>query len=480
MATVVPGHQVLDQAAYRNLVSEVVSLRIGSLLLPLATRSQELQESYSQWLEQVVLQHLRPANADRIRAALASAKSAIESLDIDQAAYGNLFLEQLPEQARRILIRDDPEFAERCGYRAERVFSIGTDLQLSDGNLFAAAIKAFDAKGPATVLDMSGIEVSVSCDETGEDVRLHWVKQDGDKQEASMPDLCLLSRREEIRQTTFARLVTRLGPTFDAIDRVKEEISSGRPELATLSMVFDASSNGMAALQRNMAQKILDGQPMAQRDFVPEAMSYFEELVGPVPVDEAAESYMQGSLKQYREALLDRDLQGGLHICFLGSLHDDLSPGEWVVQVDDDSLWAVLESGGAGFNPFSQLGALDVALYRQHDERFREYALEAVQQLLQENFGFGEGADVYRLLQVVGDFVLNGMNLLENGATKPGYWKRLGVWMQTGYIVETMLKSPYTISPDGLERWTQENMAAAGAYASLIDARTEPMLCPLG
>ena len=476
MATMVPGHQVLDQAAYRNLVSEVVSLRIGSLLLPLGTRSQELHESYSQWLEQVVLQHLRPANADRIRAALASAQSAIQSLDIDQAAYGNLFLEQLPEQARGLLIRDDPEFAERCGYRAERVFSIGTDLQVADSSLFAAAIESFDAKGPATVLDVSGIEVNVSCDDAKENVLLDWINQDGDKQEASIPDLCLLSRREEVRQRTYAGLVTRLGPTLDWIDRVKDEISADRPRPATLSMIFDASSNGLAALQRSMAQKILGRQPMAQPDFVPESMSYFEQLVGPLPSGEPAESYMQEALKQYRQALLERNLQGGLHICCLGAVHDDLSPGQWLVQVDDDSLWAALESVEAGFNPFSQLGALDVALYRQHDKRYRKYALEAVKQLLHENFGFDEETDVYRLLQIIGDFVLNRVNLLENGATKPGYWKRLGAWMQAGYIVQTMLRSPYTVSLDVLEGWSHENMAAAGAYAALIDARTEPML----
>lgn len=475
MATVVPGHHVLDQAAYRKLLGDFVSLRIGSLLLPRATRSKELQERYSQWLEQVILQHLRPANAARIRAALASSKSAIESLDVDHAAYGNLFLEQLPEHARGLLIRDDPDFAERCGYLAKRVFSIGTDLQISDWSLFEAAIEAFDTNGLVTVRDMSGIEVSVSCDEPGDNIRLNWVNPDGDEQEASMPDLCLLSRKEEIRQATFARIVTRLGPTFNEIDRVQEEISSGRPELATLSMIFDANSNGMAALQRNTAQKIINGQPMVRRDFVPESLSYFEQLVGPVPVDELAESYMQDSLKQYRQTLLDRDLQRGLHICCLGAVHDVLSPGQWLTQVDDDSLWAALESVESGFNPFSQLGALDVALYRQHDERFREYAFAAVKQLLHENFGFGAETDVYRLLQIVGDFVLNRVNLVENGATKPGYWKRLGAWMQAGYIVETMLNSPGTLSLDKLEDWFLENMAVAGAYATLIDARNEPM-----
>ena len=284
-----------------------------------------------------------PANADRLRAALASAKSAIESLDIDQAAYGNLFLEQLPEQARGMLIKDDPEFAERCGYRAERAFSIGSDLQLSDGSLFAATIEAFDTKGSAAVLDLSGIEVAVSSDNVSETVRLHWVDREGDEQEASMPDLCLLSPSKEVRQATFARLVTRLGPTFEGIGHVKDEISSNRPDMATLSMVLDASSNGMTAVQRNMAQKILGGQPMMQRDFVPESVTYFEQLVGPVPSHELAGSYMQGSLKEYRQELIGRDLQGGLHICCLGAVHDDLSPGQWLTEVDDDSLWVALE-----------------------------------------------------------------------------------------------------------------------------------------
>ena len=476
MATMVPGHQVLDQAVYRKLVSEVVSLRIGSLLLPLPSRSQALQESYAQWLDQVVLQHLRPANADKIRAALANSKSAIESMDIDSTAYGNLFLDQLPEEARGLLIKDDPAFAERCGYRAERVFSIGSDLQVSDRNLFAAGIEALHAKSQTTVLDMSGVEISVRYDEAGESVRLHWVDQGGNKQEASMPDLCLLSRSEEVRQDTFARIAARLGPTFDAIDRVKEEIGSDPPELATLSMIFDANSNGVAALQRNMAQKIYSGQPMAQRDFVPESMSYFKQLVGPVPVGQVASAYMRDTLGRYRQELLKRDLEGGLHICCLGAVHDDLSPGQWLAELDDESVWTALETVESNFNPFSQLGALDVALYRQHDKRFREFALRAVKQLLHDNFGFEEETDLYRLLQIIGDFVLNRMNLLEDGATKPGYWKRLGAWMQAGYIVESMLRSSYTLSLDALERWTNENMAAAGAYANLIDARAEPMI----
>ena len=91
MTTAIPGRQILAQESYRNLVRETLSLRIGSLLLPMPSRPQERHDYYGAWIEQSVLQPLWPANADRIEVALNSARDAILSLDIDQAAYGNLF-----------------------------------------------------------------------------------------------------------------------------------------------------------------------------------------------------------------------------------------------------------------------------------------------------------------------------------------------------------------------------------------------------
>ncbi len=476
MATAVPGHQLLDYESYGRLVSEIVSWRIGSLLLPLPSRSKERRGAYIRWIEHTVLQRLRPANADRIRAALMHSKEAIASLEVSQAAYGNLFLEQLPDKARALIIRDDPEFAEKCGYRAEQVFSIGPSLQLVDRNLFGATAEALREGSVAIALDVTGTEVSVVYDREGQQIQVSWLDREGAKQEAAIGDLCVLSPSVEVRQATFRRITERLGPTFDFDDQLKSAISLKLPESSTVSRIFDESFNGFAAIQANTEEKILGGKEMSPSDFVPESMEYFERFVAPVPDRQEIGSFLSESLPQYRRGLLARNLKGGLRISCLGALHDDLSPGQWLTEETDDSVWSALEAASSGFNPFSQLGALDVALHRQHDQRFRTFASKAVEQLLHGNFGFAEEMDVYRLLQILADFVLNRINLLEEGATKPGYWKRIGAWMQAGYIVETMLKSGYAVSSDMLEEWTHENMAAAGAYASLIDAKTEPML----
>ena len=167
MATAVPGHRVLDVDDYRRIVSEVVSLRIGSLLLPLPSRPRARQGDYANWIENTVLQHLRPANEARIRRALINSREAITSLEVSQDAYGNLFLEQLPEKARAIVIRDEPEFAEKCGYRAERVFSIGQDLQVLDRNLFNAAAKALRGEGESITTDLGEKEIEIEYDGGG-------------------------------------------------------------------------------------------------------------------------------------------------------------------------------------------------------------------------------------------------------------------------------------------------------------------------
>ena len=121
------------------------------------------------------------------------------------------------------------------------------------------------------------------------------------------------------------------------------------------------------------------------------------------------------------------------------------------------------------------LGALDVALYRQEDKRFREFAVTAVDTLLDESFGQQEGLDIYRLLQMLYEFVLNRLNLLEKGATYPGYWKRLGAWMQSGMIARIMMGPSFSIEIDNFQKWLHENMPTAGGYADIAQAKQEPM-----
>jgi hypothetical protein len=102
-------------------------------------------------------------------------------------------------------------------------------------------------------------------------------------------------------------------------------------------------------------------------------------------------------------------------------------PGVWIEHVNDDELWDALTGCDPWSNPFALLGALDIAIGRQHDERCRTFVEEAVRKLAQENFPQPDGIDVCELLSLWADLVLNHINNLEGGVLRPPCWKRMCV-----------------------------------------------------
>jgi hypothetical protein len=171
--------------------------------------------------------------------------------------------------------------------------------------------------------------------------------------------------------------------------------------------------------------------------------------------------------------LLQRDLARGLDICLLGALRDDLTPGAWTEHLSDDELWNALAACDPRRDPFSLLGALDIALGRQHDERYRAFAEEAVAKLLQEEFPRSDGLDTYELLPLLAGLALDRINTLEGGPPRAPYWKRMCAWMQAGLLVR--LTYSLNLDLDRLRDWVRENRTPASVYAKILDLRREPM-----
>ena len=470
----IPQHLAEDH--YADWRRNLLSLRLGRLLLPTDIQSQKRRAHYTRWLERSVLEPLRPANADLIEKALASVREGISALESDQEMCGRFFLEQLPQAARRLAIAQDLEFAHRCGFETNHVSSIGPDIKLVNSKLFAAAREVFATKKERIVQDIVGKDVSVGLQSEDQHVVVKWNDDEGVTNQTQIPDLVLLSPNREVRHDALSTMISRLGPTATDFRELLNNIDSHELTDHELTAIFEESTNGVMAVYARLVQKMAQGLPLDVSDFIPQSVSYFERFVGPNPGMQEPESYFSDVLVPHRKALLTRDVRAGLDICCLGALRDDLTPGQWMTDLDDDVVWDALSSCHATSNPFSLLGALDVALYRQEDERFREFAGAAVAMLLDERFGQQGGLDIYRLLQMLYEFVLNRLNLLEKGATYPGYWKRMGAWMQAGLIARAMTESSYSVKIDVFQKGLQGNMATAGAYADFVQARQEPML----
>ena len=248
------------------------------------------------------------------------------------------------------------------------------------------------------------------------------------------------------------------------------------PSEDELSVFFREAANGVASLQGILAHKIHVALPVNVADIIPQNIAYFERFVGQVPEDGGTEGYIRKILVPYRRALLERDLRAGLDICCLGALRDDLCPGQWIQEVDDDAVWDAISRCDTEGSPLTLLGALDVALYREGDERFRVFAEQAILRLCDEKFGHAGSFNTYELLWCFVQMIFNQINQLDNGSKRAGYWKRTCAWMQAQFVVRCLAKVPSTIASDALKSWCQSRMGLSGAYAELVDSREEPML----
>ena len=471
-----PGHHGNVEKESRKAWNRESTLRrMSVILLPLVIESPDRRTSYADWVDESVLQPLRQANSDLIEEALISICNMVSDRDSESEIYGSVFLAHLPKSSRQYLLTQFPDRARRWGFETRRIFDLEADFAIVDQELFTAAGHVFSGAGAKSVRSTTGNEISVDLDpEDGNIVLVYPGAASGNKKK--MPELTILSPDPKTRVTTLRTMLQRFGPTAPNLDRLLSDLESREPDEYELSTIFREAADGVAAVQGALLRKVEFGQPIGTLDVLPQDIAYFENFVGPRPESRDPDRYIRDALIPYRRALLDRDLSRGLDICCLGALRDDLCPGQWTVHLDDDAVWEALSTCGADGAPISLLGALDVALYRRSDERFREYAAQAVIKLCDDGFGQQQDIDFYRLLWIFTRFAVNRINLIENGSKQPGFWKRMCAWMQAQFVARALSRAPASIAMDSLEEWSMSSMALVGAYAELVDAREEPML----
>ena len=384
----------IEKESYGDWIRAAMLRRVGLVLLPSFVDSQDRRVGYTDWVETSVVQPLQQANSDLVEEALTSLCDTIFDRGDEAEHYGHVFLKQLPEASRQYLLARYPERMERWGFMVRRIFTLGSGVSITDHDLFAAVKDVFSGMKAVSVQPTSGSEVTVALDVEDGNIVLECPGSDSNTR-TMMPQLALLSPDSEKRTATLRSMLEQIGPAAPNFNHLLHDIGSREPEEHELSAVFHEASHGVAAVQDSLLRKFQFGLDTGAEDILPRDMAYFEMLVGPKPETRDTESYIRDVLIPWRTTLLDRDLKRGLDICCLGALRDDLCPGQWLRNFDDDVVWEALSTGDSDATPISLLGALDVALYRQHDERFLMYAERAVTKLCDDGFAQQEDINIY-------------------------------------------------------------------------------------
>lgn len=457
---------------------EAFVLFLSSLLQPLPLIREERLEGFLAWAEERVLEPLASANA-RILDRLAELMGRhIENVSEKIAAEGNgpksliaqyLLDRQAPSIGDRL--KRDEAFLSRQGIKVHTLIGIPGKASIRRSELFDVARRVLARGEDERLLSVEGEEINVSKQEGSIILRLR--QEDGESILMPFGELSLLSPDREERLLALNRDLRAIGPTGPNLGGLQHAAAERELTEEEVGELLSTLRNGVAGRQARLEAQLKNNNAVLA-DLVPNSLDYFERFCGPDPGDLAPEEYLGSVLPEYRRVLLQRNLGRGLEICLCGALRDDLCPGAWLEEVGDDELWRELEGCKAPCEPFSLLGALDIALYRQHDERFQAFAEAAVAMLTAEQFPDADGFDLYQVLPSLAQFVLNRIHLLENGALRAPLWKRMCAWMQASVAIR--LLADFTVDLGELRRRLESNLIRAGQYASILDFRRDPMV----
>ena len=390
-------------------------------------------------------------------------------MGIDRALIARHLCDLLPSQVQARVLGDHA-FISQYGPLSRTIVTIGAGISIDQLELLAAVRRVLAGKGNQSVNDVSGRQLLVTADH--DTVTLKGVEQKELNQLADLPDLMVLSPNRDHRMCALNRMIDILGPTAPDFSVLQMAARDRELTDVEVSDLLEEISAGFEAHRARIATAH-NTDRIQLDDIVPDSRSYYERFCGPNPHNVLPEEYLTGTLPTYREQLLRRNLVRGLEICLLGALRDDLMPAAWTGEINDDDMWKALETIDTRANPFVLLGVLDIAIIRQHDERYKTLAAETMSKLVQEQLLRPDGVDCYEIIPLFAQLVLDRINVLEGGALSEPFWKRMGAWMHAGLLMQLTLH--IQIKLEALRGWVDSNRDIAGTYAQIIDLRREPM-----
>ena len=205
-----PEH--VDKHMRGKWLQELMTTRLFLLLSPPQYElPQEQHAGYVDWIEQSILQTIRPANANILKEAVKVICDLILKLEEnDRKISAYMFLRHIPGSLHKLVWTLKPEFARQFGMR---ISDFGGGAKLVETDLFSVAREVLLTKKTLHVRSIYGKDVSVGIDPKDGNIVLEWSDDDSSPQRSKDESLLLLSPDPEIRVKALADIINRFGPT---------------------------------------------------------------------------------------------------------------------------------------------------------------------------------------------------------------------------------------------------------------------------
>lgn len=368
----------------------------------------------------------------------------------------------------------DSTFLGKFGIDSGYAISFGGGPPILKQELYARIRKLFSEQQSQTLTAVTGDHLSLSV--ASEAVAITRVPASGDPVTAHVLNAMLLSPDRQTRFAALDAIVAEIGPTGPDPDKWHPQLEEAPLTDAAMDEFWRQTDASLTPQMTRVARDFMTGT-LDRTHLVPRSLDYWSALCGaPLPTMDQ-ETWLKEVFEPHRRRLIGRDLVRGLDLCLAMYLRDDLTLRPCTAHLLHDELWAALQRLQPLDDPFSLLGALDLAAARaDEDERFAALAGSTVERLCGKQLQRSDGLDIYAFLPALVDFVLAELRVLPHIAAQPAYWRRLCAWTQAGLLVRAFQQLAFDAAQ--LSEIIEAFEPDEARIAELLDLRQAPLSHP--
>lgn len=382
---------------------------------------------------------------------------------LSEALARHLFVCQ-PGALRSRLLNNE-RFARVSGV-PRRVVTVKSVGMFAADTLFRAAREVLSAGGVREIASIDGRTANVSLE--GDAIIISAEPQ----LRIAVRELMALSQTPERRLSALRGMKEWLGPTAKDV-AVIAGLAEERPITDDEMLKIQDEMGRSVARWHARLESALAAETLSLAEVAPEEFMYYEKLIGPRPGNYGPEEYIRDVLQPYRHTVVETNPRRGLDICLLSCLREDLALGTAVGSLTESEVWEIIKPYRTAEDPFTQLGALEIAATRTTDSRFVGLAEELVNRLMSRELRRDDGTDVYELMPSMASAIFRSLNVCENGGKIASYWRRAAAWAQAGVVIRGLQRS--RVEGAGFVEWLDQSGPSAGHTRILVDLRSEPM-----
>ncbi|XID90456.1 hypothetical protein ACF3MZ_18150 [Paenibacillaceae bacterium WGS1546] len=475
----------------REVGNHIVQTGRGSfillLLLPPSGVSEEVRETYWEWIEERILIPIKEQyrelyhwlvewqEAEIFERANINLPGEDGSRDLESAVILLAIQQIVPPMLQQSLL-EKQTFREKFGLRGNAILDFNnSDFTVQRSELYDSIRRIYsDSTSEMSISDTKG-EIWILKTYRKKDKVPQLIISQG-KKNINLPDYSALSTDENIRSKSLISDALHLNFPDTALNKWRNILSVRALDDNEIDELHSDLSDTPKNIERLIRKEIMSGQANAT-NIVPSSRRYYERLVGCYDGSLSISEYAAGQAKMLSEQLSTWNSYDGLLLSLYLSSHAKLTDNINVDHLNNDDLLKVLGYLEETGDRISQIGAIEIGLRVLPDRpEIEPYVIRLIKQVTGDDIDSASSG--FQLLSAL--FVLVDGELSRNRifSQEPPFYRRLVSLSHAALIYRQIMS--LNISIEKFSEWLLKHYSHHEQYyfQSLTDMRLEPRWNP--